>query len=288
MSRSLRLVFLAAALGLAAGGVAWGQDPAEVARLQAQVSQLKRQNDALARDLAAANQREKESADALARINLRLEALGKKLLDDDDDRLVEAVSDYHLTRRRLETLEAVSLRLAGTVQAYLKTALASDPDARAQVEAHLRELEVALELRGKPQKNVLRGNLQNAKVVSIDPESGMIVLNVGENENARIGFVFNIMRGDQLIGEAMVTDIRSDICGLFVQRLENDNDPVRFGDIASLKAEYPFFIPWKFAPFTNTPGSRPRRRGTWPVKSRACRCRMPSIPSTSRPRRPPS
>jgi ribosome biogenesis protein Nip4 len=35
--------------------------------------------------------------------------------------------------------------------------------------------------------------------------------------------------------EAMVADVRPDICGVFVQRLENDNNPVRFNDTASLK-----------------------------------------------------
>lgn len=238
MHRPTLHILAAALLGLAGTGVVRGQDEAaRVAKLEARVAQLQRQNTVLAQDLAAANQREKESADALARIKLRLEALGKNLLDNGDDRLVEAVSDYHLTRKRLEKIEAVALRLSASVQGYLRSALASDPDARAEVEARLRELEVALELRGKPQKNVVRGNLQNAKVVSIDPESGMLVLNVGEKENARIGFVFNIMRGDELIGQAMVTDTRADICGLFVQSLENDDNPVRFGDIASLKVD---------------------------------------------------
>ena len=36
------------------------------------------------------------------------------------------------------------------------------------------------------------------------------------------------------------------------------------------------------------PTDKTLSRGTWRVKSRACRCRMPSIRSTSRPRRPPS
>ncbi len=37
------------------------------------------------------------------------------------------------------------------------------------------------------------------------------------------------------LAEAMVADVRPDICGVFVQRLENDNNPVRFNDTASLK-----------------------------------------------------
>ncbi|NIP92859.1 MAG: hypothetical protein GWO24_05090, partial [Akkermansiaceae bacterium] len=118
----------------------------------------------------------------------------------------------------------------------LKSAIASDPESRAGVEARLRELEVELGIRARPEKNIDRGNLQHAKVRSIDEKSGLVVLNVGEKENTRIGMVFNIMRGEEFIGEVMVADTRPDVCGVFVQKLENENNPVRFGDIASLKS----------------------------------------------------
>ena len=62
-----------------------------------------------------------------------------------------------------------------------------------------------------------------------------MVLNVGAKEDARIGMVFNIMRGEVMVAEAMVADVRPDICGVFVQKLQNDNNPVRFNDTASLK-----------------------------------------------------
>ena len=103
------------------------------------------------------------------------------------------------------------------------------------MEAHLRALEVELGLRTKPEQNIERGNLQHALVKSIDEKSGLVVLNVGARKNARIGMIFNIMRGDQLVAEAMVADVRPDICGVFVQRLENDSNPVRFNDTAFLK-----------------------------------------------------
>ena len=70
---------------------------------------------------------------------------------------------------------------------------------------------------------------------TFDEESGLVVLNVGEKEQARIGMIFNIMRGDQVVAEAIVAETRADICGVFVQRLENENNPVRFNDTASLK-----------------------------------------------------
>lgn len=234
MTCSLQTRFLAVALLGAIGmGVAVGQE--ERSALQAQNAQLRQQVRILQASLIEANQREKDAAEALAQIKIRLEALGKDLIDGGDDRTVEAVANMAVLDRRLRTLEEVSMRLSASVQSYLKTAIAADPDARAAVEARLRELDVELGLRSRPEKNIEHGNLQHAKIKSIDDQSGLLVLNVGEKEKARIGMIFNIMRGDQFIAEAMVAETRPDCSGLFVQRLENENNPVRFNDTASLK-----------------------------------------------------
>jgi hypothetical protein len=227
---------LAAVLvGWAGLGVVQGQDQGELARLRTEKARLQIQNANLQESLIEANRREKDSATALAQIKLRLEALGKNLIDSGDDRQVKAVADMAVLDRRLRKLEEAAIRLSASVQGYLKTAIASDPEARAQVEARLRELEVELGLRNLPDRNIERGNLQHAKVKSIDEKSGLVVLNVGDKEKARIGMIFNIMRGDQVVAEAMVAETRPDICGVFVQRLENENNPVRFNDTASLK-----------------------------------------------------
>jgi len=227
---------LGAILAAAAGdSVAGGQELADLTRLQAENARLKIRNVNLQESLVEANRRENESAEALVKIKVRLQALGKDLLSDGDERTVEAWQNVTVLDRRLRRLEETSIRLSAAAQAFIETAITADPEARAQLEAHLRALEVELGLRNKPEQNIDRGNLQHALVKSIDEKSGLVVLNVGTKENARIGMVFNIMRGDQLVAEAMVADVRPDICGVFVQQLENDNNPVRFNDTASLK-----------------------------------------------------
>ncbi|HAT20364.1 MAG TPA: hypothetical protein DCS85_09445 [Verrucomicrobiales bacterium] len=227
---------LGAILAAGAGvSVAGAQELDDLARFKAENARLRIRNVNLQESLVEANRREKESAEALVKIKVRLQALGKDLLSDGDERTVEAWQNVTVLDRRLRRLEETSIRLSAAAQAFIKTAITADPEARAQLETHLRALEVELGLRNKPEQNIDRGNLQHALVKSIDEKSGLVVLNVGTKENARIGMVFNIMRGDQVVAEAMVADVRPDICGVFVQRLENDNNPVRFNDTASLK-----------------------------------------------------
>lgn len=227
---------LGAILAAGAGvSVAGGQELDDLTRLQAENARLKIRNGSLQESLVEANRREKESAEALVKIKVRLQALGKDLLSDGDERTVEAWQNVTVLDRRLRRLEETSIRLSAAAQVFIKTAITADPEARSQLEAHLRALEVELGLRNKPEQNIDRGNLQHALVKSIDEKSGLVVLNVGTKENARIGMIFNIMRGDQVVAEAMVADVRPDICGVFVQQLQNDNNPVRFNDTASLK-----------------------------------------------------
>lgn len=234
MSLLHRLLLASALIGLGGAGVAAGQDD-EAARLRAENARLRLQNRNLQESLIEANRSEQASAEALAKIKLRLEALGKDLIDGGDDRTVNAVADMAVLDRRLRKLEEAAMRLSASVQSYLKTAIAADPEARAEVEAKRRELEVELGVRGRPEKNIEHGSLQHAKVKSIDAESGLVVLNVGSDQEARIGMHFEIMRGDDFIAEAMVAETRPDCCGVFVQRLENEDNPVRFNDTASIK-----------------------------------------------------
>ncbi len=227
---------LGAILAAGAGAsVAGAQELDDLARFKAENARLRIRNVNLQESLVEANRREKESAEALVKIKVRLQAMGKDLLSDGDERTVEAWQNVTVLDRRLRRLEETSIRLSAAAQAFIKTAITADPEARSQLEAHLRALEVELGLRNKPEQNIDRGNLQHALVKSIDEKSGLVVLNVGTKENARIGMIFNIMRGDQVVAEAMVADVRPDICGVFVQQLQNDNNPVRFNDTASLK-----------------------------------------------------
>jgi hypothetical protein len=220
----------AALLGMAtlAGGLQ-AQD------LRGELLRLRRENTNLKESLVAAQKRADESGEKLKDINLRLEAMGSGLLEGGDDRLVKAVSDLEVMARKLKELEEAALGLSASTQTYLSTAIAADPEARVEVETRIRDLDAVIGLRELSEKDRRSGSLQMADVVSVDSESGIVVVNVGEKESAVVGMAFEVYRNDSKVGDALVAQTRADVSALLITDLENDENPVRRGDRVSFK-----------------------------------------------------
>ncbi len=228
---------LAAALGLlAAAGMASAQD-ATAEELQEIITQLQSQNVVLQRGLTEANRGEKQASEQLAQVRQRLEALGKNLLDGGDDRLVQAASDLQIANERITKLEASVSPVVAAINQYLRLAVISDPAVRLRVETSLRELDAVLGLRQKPQPDVRAGSLQQADIVSIDQESGMLVLNLGEGQGAKIGMTFRLTRGQMPYGKAILADVRKAVSGAFIEQLDDSTASPILGDLAVLETQ---------------------------------------------------
>ena len=237
MRPTFQLTAFAAALGsLALAGLCVAQVPT-AAELQEIIVTQQEQNRTLQRSLVEANRGEKQASGQLAQVRERLEALGKNLLDGGDDRLVQAAADLQLASERASGLESSVTRLAAAVNDYLRQAVVSDPDARLRVETSLRELDAVLGLRQKPRPDVRTGSLQQARIVSLDQESGMLVFNLGESQGAKIGMTFQLTRGQQPYGKAILADVRKAVSGAFVEHLDNVAESPRPGDLAVLETQ---------------------------------------------------
>jgi hypothetical protein len=237
MQTTFHLKAFSATLGLLAGAeMCVAQAPA-VGELQDIVTTLQEQNQTLQRSLAEANMGEKQASEQLAKVRVMLEALGKNLLDGGDDRLVQAAADLQIATERTSELETSVTYLASATQDYLRQAVVSDPDARLRVETSLRELDAVLGLRQKPRPDIHTGTLQQAQVVSIENESGMLVLNLGESQGTKIGMTFRLTRGQQPYGTAIIADVRKAVCGAFVEYLDNVAESPRPGDLAVLETQ---------------------------------------------------
>lgn len=205
----------------------------EFERLQTQLVEERARNQALQRSLAEANKAEREATQQLNQVRARLEALGKNLLDGGDDRLVQAAADLQIARERTTEVESAATRLAVTVQDFMRQAVVSDPDARLRLEIAVRELDAALGFRQKPRPDVRSGSLQEARIVNVDQETGMLVLNLGDDQGARIGMTFRLLRGQEPYATAILADVRRSISGAFIETIESPNAGTpRPGDVA--------------------------------------------------------
>ncbi|MBB5351130.1 hypothetical protein HNR46_001364 [Haloferula luteola] len=236
MKLSSTTLLAPAALALLVGPVVGQGSDAD--QLQGIIAQLQTENQTLRDSLAAANRAEKEASEQLAEIRIRLNAMGGSLLEGGDQRLLDAVSDRILLEERNTQLETSASGFSAAVTEYLRQAVASDPQARLRVESAMRELDVVLGLRHKPAPAAqASGTANRANVMSIDSESGLLVLNVGEKQQTRIGSTYRLYRGDQPYGTAIIADVRSTIAGAFVESLEPGTGGVRVGDLALLETE---------------------------------------------------
>lgn len=231
------VVLLGAQAVCAAQAAGAGDGGRQMRQMEQRLQKLQNQNHLLARDLAASKKREADLAKSVTELRLRFAALGSNLLNGGQNALLEAVKNAEVLEKRNSATEKAVRRMMANLREFLRTAIAADPDARVRLETSIRELDAAMGLGQKPRPQIAQGNLQHAKIISIDAESGLLVINAGENQSVRRGMTFAIMRGNRKVAEAVVAETRKDFSGALPTELENPKDQIRAGDIASVKTE---------------------------------------------------
>lgn len=240
VTRTLLLTTFGFGVGMHALGaqdVREGAEISEADSLRLEIAKLRKQNEVLSSTVIDAKKGEQEAAEQLAKIKQQLNALGKNLLDGGNDRLVQAAAEQQILQERIEATEKAAVTLASHTQDFVRQAVVSDPDSRLRLETAIRELDAALGLRHKPRPDIKTGSLQRAQVVSIDSDSGLLVVNVGQQQDCRIGMTYSILRGDRPYGKAIIADVRKNVAGAFVEQLDSSNETVRLGDTIILETQ---------------------------------------------------
>ncbi len=197
------------------------------------IAQLERQVATLREAYALARADADEARRQMREVRARLEALGGTALGDSEERLIETIAQLDAATAETEQLRQAALTLASAIETYSRGALVEDAAARQGLDAALRELDVALGLR-QAQQAPNSGNMHEATVLSIDSESGLIVINAGRDAEIQVGMPMQITRGDQIIARAIVTDVRKKVAGLLVQKQVSNNLVVNVGDRVSV------------------------------------------------------
>lgn len=230
--RSISLLSLTLAVAVAA---ACAQDTATPGK-DARISQLERQLATLRESYAIARADADEARKQLREVRSRMEALGGSALGNREEKLIETAAQLESVRAELDAVRQSSLRLTAALVAYMRSALVEDQAARESLETAVRDLDVALGLRRAKADELAGGSVDEAKVLSIDSESGLIVINAGREGKVEVGMSMEISRGDQAIAMAVVTDVRKTVAGLLVQQHLNPALSVAVGDMVSVKS----------------------------------------------------
>lgn len=174
-------------------------------------------------------------------LRLRDEALGVDALTGDEARLrekvVAAVRDLYQSEKRRQETVAQLVAMVEMMQGVLKSARGIEPELRAQVEAQLRLSQALVEGKGEAVQPG-QGTLLAAQVLDYKSTLGLVVLNVGWRQGAKVGMVFEIMRGGRLIAMARAVDVRESILGAIVERSAErtvvaDGDDARVSTVKS-------------------------------------------------------
>lgn len=208
------------------------RETGSVAELQRENRLLKLQLSTLNQSLARALEEKEIRASKLKDLKEQLALFGKGFFDEGDEKLRSAVSDYQVARERLTAVETAAAALLLSVEDYLTTAVAADPASRAEVELKIREFQVALGHREAPRRRVEAGTVSQAKVMTVDSDSGVLVVNAGSKADLRPGMRYRIERSGNHIGDAIVAITRPDVSGLLMQNLTHPDHVVRSGDAA--------------------------------------------------------
>ena len=72
--------------------------------------------------------------------------------------------------------------------------------------------------------------LNNASIISIKNEIGLVVVNVGSLNGVKMGMPFKIMRKSTQIGLVRVVDVREKISGAVIQEIDSAKNNIKVGD----------------------------------------------------------
>jgi cell shape-determining protein MreC len=80
-------------------------------------------------------------------------------------------------------------------------------------------------------RTTARATLETARVVAVNSDLRLVVLNVGRAQGARIGMPVVVLHRDRVVAQVRVVEVRRNICGAVIEKLEN-NATLNAGDPA--------------------------------------------------------
>jgi hypothetical protein len=205
-----------------------------VSDLDARLTKAREQVNALAEALASANGESQQTREAYERIRVQMEGLGMAALDasssETNQRLLAALSDLRILETQNRALADALYQLSLASLEYAKAAGSVQGQPKLKFDEGLAAADKALAKVQAAKQPVGDLDLQNARVVSLKEDTGILILNVGSRHGVHPGMPFSIYRQDKPVARVLVVDVRNGISGAVLQELVSKDEPVKVGD----------------------------------------------------------
>lgn len=196
--------------------------------------QLLTQNLAVWKTEAELFQKKWEEAQLAAR------ASGVKLLSEGEQRLqkqlAESVRELYEAQQQRDRLRREMAVLLETTDQLLRSGDGIDPKRRKQAEEQhdrawvaLQAVRVETDARATNQVVDTTATVQDCRVIEINRELQLVVLNVGRVHGVRVGMPFTVLHDDVVVAHVKTVDVREKISGALIERAEK-SAPIRAGD----------------------------------------------------------
>jgi hypothetical protein len=157
---------------------------------------------------------------------LRAQTLGVNFVDETatqaQRQLVESVRALYLAEAERQRLIEQLQRLLDAIQK------------QGDVSGELVRMKVLLATMEQPSagqtRNAPEGTLESAVVLDANPNLRLVVLNIGLLQGARVGMPLVVLRGDRVVAELRIVEVRKRICGALIERTEK-KVTLKVGDI---------------------------------------------------------
>ena len=217
------------------------QDTLRTAYAKIQALEAQGGNQSAAAQNAAASAAEAEQLrERYTELRGLLEALGISALETDRDetteRLLTALREMRLMEAQKNRLATALQSLVDASAAFSQVARPGNPESVNQLSAAMDKARTALSANQSEKSQP--GQLADAKIVSVKPDLGVAILNVGVDSGAKPGMPFAVYRGDRPIANVLVTDVRQTLSGAIVRELFSAADPIQVGDIGRVDTNH--------------------------------------------------
>lgn len=169
-------------------------------------------------------------------VQARADASGLALLTADEQKLqrqlLESIRALQHSEEIQQRLVAQNQRLIALVEellqaephldASLRTKLLVETEASKRLYEMVRAEKMGANMAAA---DIETGNLHAAKVREVSRALHLVVLNIGTAQGVRIGMPFAIRRGEQLVALVRAADVRENITGALVERVEKKEQP---------------------------------------------------------------